>query len=662
MSETQPRNTDTPANTVPYGSWKSAIDAELLVKGSVRLGEASLVDGRYYWLESRPAEKGRSVLVQHCPSQGRRDVIPAPLSIRSRAHEYGGASYLVSGNSVYFVLADDQRLYRMSLDGQVPEPVTAEGDSRYADLFLDRQRNRLLCVEEDHSAKPDPAARILAIDLDAPLAQPPQVLAEGADFYSNPRLSPDGQRLSYLRWHHPNMPWDATELCVAELDTDGGVTDTQVVAGGEGSESIFQPQWSPQGELFYVSDRSNWWNLYRHSKEAPLWEKQAEFATPQWVFGMSTYGFLSPDEILCTYTQAGRWHLARINIHSGAHTPLESPYCDIESLRCDCQPRESGNAVMIAAGSDQFPAVVSWDSHSGQFAQIASSSGTPLSQDHFSFAQEVEFPAGERSVYGFYYPPQNPDYRAPEEEKPPLIVFSHGGPTGATSAGLNLKIQYWTSRGFAILDVNYSGSTGYGRDYRERLKDNWGILDVEDVCAGAEYLVARGLADPERLLIKGGSAGGYTVLAALTFHNTFKAGASHYGIGDLTTLARDTHKFESRYLDKLVGPWPEAEATYRERSPINYVEQLDCPVIFFQGLEDKVVPPNQAETMVEALKKRGIPVSYITFADEGHGFRGGDSIKMALAGELEFYSRIFHFPLPEPGPGITIENLSEVEK
>jgi len=659
----------TAAQTAPYGSWKSAIDADQLVQGSVRLSEASLVDGRCYWLESRPAEKGRSVLVQHCPKRGRRDITPAPLSVRSKAHEYGGASYLVSDNTVYFVLAEDQRLYRMDLEKQLPEPITPENKSRYADLVLDRKRNRLLCVEEDHAPCDqggEAIARILAIDLDEPLESASQVLVEGADFYSNPTLSPNGNRLSFLRWHHPNMPWDATELCVAELDADGAVQNVNLVAGRNG-ESVFQPQWSPEGALFFVSDRNNWWNIYRQGVDSqsaegsppaegsPLWEKKAEFATPQWIFGMSTYGFLTSDEILCTFTEDGRWHLATIDIHSGEHRRLEQPYCDIESLRC-----ESHKAVMIAAGPDRLPAVIAYDNHSGKFESIASSHSNKLPEGIFSIAQEIEFPAGGRSVYGFYYPPYNPAYSAPEGEKPPLIVFSHGGPTGATSAGLNLKVQYWTSRGFAILDVNYSGSTGYGRDYRERLKGNWGITDVEDVCAGAEYLVAKELADPQRLLIKGGSAGGYTVLAALTFHNTFRAGASHYGIGDLTTLARDTHKFESRYLDKLVGPWPEAEAIYRERSPIEHVEQLNCPVIFFQGLEDKVVPPNQAETMVGALRQRGIAVAYITFEDEGHGFRGGNSIKMALEGELEFYSRIFKFPLPAPGPGIAIENEKSI--
>ncbi|SHE71000.1 Dipeptidyl aminopeptidase/acylaminoacyl peptidase [Microbulbifer donghaiensis] len=646
---------ESPADQIaPYGSWKSAIRAELLVEGSVRLSEASLVDGCCYWLESRPAEKGRSVLVQFCPQRGRRDLLPAPLSIRSKAHEYGGASYLVCGNSVFFVLAEDQRIYRMDLEKLVPEAITVEGDFRYADLFVDRVRQRLICVQEDHAAAEtggEARARILSIDLQAPLDSSPQILAEGADFYSNPSLSPNSGRLSFLRWHHPNMPWDATELCLAELDKAGTVLATTVVAGGD-NESIFQPQWSPEGELFYVSDRNNWWNIYRMGHDEPLWDKHAEFATPQWVFGMSTYGFLNSDEMLCTFTEEGRWHLARIDIHSGEHRVIEQPFSDIESLRC-----ESHRAVMIAAGADSFPAVVTYDNHSGTLEIIASSNSNPLPEAVFSLAQEIEFPAGERHVYGFYYPPHNPQFTAPAGEKPPLIVFSHGGPTGATSAGLNLKIQYWTSRGFAILDVNYSGSTGYGRDYRERLTDSWGITDVEDVCAGAEYLVAKGLADPDRLLIKGGSAGGYTVLAALTYHNTFKAGASHYGIGDLTTLARDTHKFESRYLDKLVGSWPDSEHIYRARSPINHVEQLDCPVIFFQGLEDKVVPPNQAQTMVDALKRRGIPVAYITFANEGHGFRSGDSIKLALEGELEFYSRIFKFPLPEPGPGITIENL-----
>ncbi|WP_444945200.1 S9 family peptidase [Microbulbifer sp. VTAC004] len=640
--------------TAPYGSWKSAISAELLVEGSVRLGEATLVDGRYYWLESRPLEKGRNVLVQYCPKDGRKDLTPAPVSVRSKAHEYGGGSYLVSRDTLYFVLAEDQRIYRMKLDSTLPEAITPENSSRYADLILDKKRNRLICIEEDdsgHEQGAEARARIIAIDLQKPLDTTPEVLQEGADFYSNPALNADGSKLSFLRWHHPNLPWDATELCLADLNTQGVVTGVTQVAGGQ-NESIFQPQWSPQGELVYVSDRNNWWNLYQLGQETPLWEKNAEFATPQWVFGMSTYGFISEEEILCTYTENGRWYLATLNTRTGKHHTIEQPYCDIESLHC-----EDGKAIMIAAGTDSFPAVVTFDSAMRTLEPIASSNSRTLPTNLFSNAQAITFTVNDRDVHGFYYPPHNPSYSAPEGDKPPLIVFSHGGPTGATSAGLNLKVQYWTSRGFAILDVNYSGSTGYGREYRDRLTDKWGIYDVEDVCAGAEYLVDRGLADPERLLIKGGSAGGYTVLAALTYHDTFKAGASHYGIGELSSLAKDTHKFESRYLDKLVGPWPSAEHIYYERSPINHVEQLSCPVIFFQGMEDKVVPPNQAETMVKALKERGIPVSYITFTNEGHGFRSGDSIKMALEGELEFYSRIFKFPLAEAGPGITIENL-----
>lgn len=640
--------------TAPYGSWKSVINAELLVKGSVRLGEASLVDGRYYWLESRPLEKGRNVLVQYCPKNGRKDLTPAPLSIRSKAHEYGGGSYLVHGDTVYFVLAEDQRIYRMKLDSTLPEAITAENDSRYADLFLDKKRNRLICIEEDnrsHEQGIEARARIIAIDLLKPLQAAPQILQEGADFYSNPALNAEGNKLSFLRWYHPNLPWDATELCLADLNAQGEVTEVTQVAGRQ-NESIFQPQWSPKGELFYVSDQNNWWNLYQLGQEVPLWNKAAEFATPQWVFGMSTYGFIGEEEVLCTYTESGRWYLATVNIRTGEHHTIEQPYSDIESLHC-----ENGKAIMIAAGADSFPAVVTFDQASHALEPIASSNSRTLPAKLFSKAQAITFTVNERDVHGFYYPPHNPDYSAPQGEKPPLIVFSHGGPTGATSAGLSLKVQYWTSRGFAILDVNYSGSTGYGREYRDRLTDKWGIYDVEDVCAGAEYLVDQGLADPERLLIKGGSAGGYTVLAALTYHDTFKAGASHYGIGELSSLAKDTHKFESRYLDKLVGPWPSAEQIYFERSPINHVEQLSCPVIFFQGMEDKVVPPNQAETMVKALKERGIPVAYITFANEGHGFRSGDSIKMALEGELEFYSRIFKFPLAEVGPGITIENL-----
>lgn len=645
----------------PCGSWASKISAELLTAGNVRLSEARLFDGKAYWLESRPAEKGRSVLVECDLSGGTfdsRDLIPMPLSARSKAHEYGGGVYTVGGGHVYFVLAADQRIYRIAPGTDIPEPITPPGPWHYADLQLDQRRNRLVCVQEDESKSGREAvARLIAIELDREQGcefGKITVLAEGADFYSNPALSPDGRQLSYLQWHHPDMPWDATELILAELDETGAITKARHIAGGK-RESIFQPQWSPSGQLYYVSDKSNWWNIYLAGSDKPLWDLNAEFATPQWVFGMSTYGFLSDERIFCTYTQNGRWQLALLDLNTGKPQRLEHNGCDFESISC------AGNrALFITSGTADFPTVAMYQADTNRFTTIASSSAAPVDASWLARAQTIDFQDDHRLVHAFYYPPCNPEYTAPAGEKPPLIVFGHGGPTGSASAGLNLKVQYWTSRGFTILDVNYSGSTGYGREYRDRLQDNWGILDVEDVCAGAEYLVQQGLADPERLLIKGGSAGGYTVLAALTFHDTFSAGASHYGIGDLTTLARDTHKFESRYLDKLVGPWPEAEAIYRARSPINHIEQLDCPVIFFQGMEDKVVPPEQAEIMVAALRERGIPVAYITFDDEGHGFRSADSIKMALEGELEFYSRVFGFPLPIPGPGIEIDNLQEI--
>lgn len=656
MSDAAKPKTSSAITTAPYGSWTSEISADLLTSGNVRLSEARLYDGRAYWLEGRPAEKGRSVLVEYTPEHGKRDLLPAPLSVRSKAHEYGGGCYTVGDGRVYFILAADQRIYRMPLDGTVPEPITPEGPYHYADLILDNTRQRLICVQEDESLSDHEAiARIVAIDLNSGKnnSETPYVLAEGADFYSNPALNPAGDRLSFLQWHHPNMPWDATELMLAELDSSGKVAQTSKIAGDE-NESIFQPQWSASGELYYVSDRNNWWNLYRHGNDQPIWGKAAEFATPQWVFGMSTYGFIDPKQIFCTFTENGCWKLALLDLTDGSKRILEHPGCDFESISCD-----GGKAVFITSGPTDFPSVAQYNAEQNQFKTLASSSTIDLAENLMSRAQAIEFSVGERTVHAFYYAPCNPAFTVQTDERPPLIVFSHGGPTGATSAGLNLKVQYWTSRGFAILDVNYSGSTGYGRIYRDRLQDKWGILDVEDVCAGANYLVDGGLADPARLLIKGGSAGGYTVLAALAFHDTFSAGASHYGIGDLTTLARDTHKFESRYLDKLVGPWPQAEAVYRERSPIEHIEKLNCPVIFFQGMEDKVVPPNQAEAMVNALKERGLPVAYITFADEGHGFRSADSIKMALEGELEFYSRIFDFPLPVPGPGIDIHNLKD---
>lgn len=611
-----------------YGHWPSPISAELLTAQGVRLSEPQVVGETLYWLETRPQEKGRSVLV--CQTQGDTwDVLPSTISVRTRIHEYGGGAYLATSDKVFYVADSDQRLYCFDIRTGTHHALTPEGDYRYADFCLDEQRQRLLAVREDcHLKSEHPLSSIIAIDLHSFAIT---TLAEGADFYSNPRLSPKGNQLSYLRWNHPAMPWDATECVLNDLADNGSIIHSRVIAGGAG-ESIFQPQWSPLGELFFVSDRGNWWNIYRWTGECAqcVCPMDAEFATPQWVFGMSTYGFLSAMDIFCCYTQGGSWQLGLINTLHQSFRAIEQPLRDISGIAC-----HQGRAYFLGATATQ--GIQLWSYKNGQCAPLNDQT-FQLDDGYLARARAIEFPTHDgETAHGFFYAPTHAGFRAPRDHLPPLLVMCHGGPTGATETSLNLKIQFWTSRGFAVLDVNYRGSTGYGRQYRDRLKGNWGIIDVIDVCSGVDYLATQGLIDKDKVAIRGSSAGGYTVLAALTFSEVFKAGASLYGIGDLEALARDTHKFEAHYLDSLVGTYPEEQHIYHERSPIHHVEKLNCPVIFLQGLQDKVVPPAQAEAMVAALQDKGIMTRYVTFAEEGHGFRQAANIQRALNEELAFY-------------------------
>ncbi|WP_111643063.1 S9 family peptidase [Marinimicrobium alkaliphilum] len=630
--------------TAPYGSWRSPITAARLTEKNVRLSEPRIDGGNSYWLEARPEEGGRNALVELNAKGEHRDLLPAPHSVRTRANEYGGGSYTVYAGHVYCVLDADQRVYRLEAGSATPEPVTPEGAYRYADLHLDYRRHRLLCVREDHTVNGvEERAEIVAIDLLEPGNV--EVLVSGADFYSNPRISPDGRHMSWLCWHHPQMPWDGTECHLARLDSHGAIFDSAVIAGGP-DESIFQPQWSPDGQLYFVSDRSGWWNLYRWNGTGSdaLCPMDAEFATPQWVFGMSTYGFLDFHNLLCTYTRNGRWHLARLSLSNGELTPLAENLTDVSGIHCG-----PGRGLLLGASPKQSATLWRYTDGDTKLKALAHASAKPLPEAYLSLPEAVSFATQDgEQAHGHFYPPHNPDYRAPKDSLPPLLVVCHGGPTGATESSLNPKIQFWTSRGFAVLDVNYRGSTGYGRPYRDRLKGNWGVTDVIDVCSGARHLAKAARAHPDQLAIRGSSAGGYTVLAALTFTDVFKAGASLYGIGDLETLARDTHKFESRYLDSLIGPYPTEQATYRARSPIHAIEQLRCPVIVLQGLQDKVVPPSQAEAVVDALTAKGIANAYVTFAEEGHGFRQADSIQRAMEAELSFYGQIFGFTPADP--------------
>ncbi len=637
--------------TAPYGSWHSPITSDLIVRSGIGLGEARLAEGAAFWLETRPDEGGRSVVVR-LRDGAAEDLLPAGWNARTMVHEYGGGSYLALPDLLLFANFEDQRLYRR--DGlAAPRPVTAEGTVRYADFEPDLDRGRVLCVREDHRPVGSQAVNsIVAIDVQGDTYG--TVLTEGRDFYAAPRLSPDGRTLAWLAWDHPNMPWDGTELYVAEVLGDGTLAPAQRVAGGQ-EESILQPTWSPDGHLYFASDRTGFWNLYawRDGEAVPLHPMAAEFGRPQWRFGMSSFGFRSARHLLCVYDLEGVSHLAEIDEEKGTLTEIPLPYTAIAGLSV------AGDRALFVGGSPADPgAVVELDIPSGRLAVLRSASDVSVDESYISAPEAIAFPtAGQETAYAFYYPPRNCDYEAAAGERPPLIVMSHGGPTSSTSAVLDLHVQYWTSRGFAVVDVNYRGSSGYGRAYRDRLKGNWGLVDVEDCEAAALHLIHQGKADPQRVAIRGGSAGGYTTLAALSTRDTFKAGASLFGIGDLEVFTGDTHKFESRYMDSLVGPYPQQKEVYRERSPIRHLDGFRSPCIFFQGLDDKIVPPNQAELMVRALRDKGVPVAYIAYPGEGHGFRKAENIRRTLEAELYFYSRIFRFELPDPVAGVEIANL-----
>jgi len=636
----------------PYGSWKSPITSELIVSETIKLGEIVLDGEDVYWSESRPAEGGRNVIVRRSSDGNIEDLTPRAYNVRTRVHEYGGGAFAVSGGIVYFANFTDQRLYRQPL-GLEPQPITLAGGLRYADSEVDQSRYRLICIREDHRVVGrEPVNAIAAVDLTKSAEQ--QILVSGNDFYAAPRVSPDGTRLAWLTWNHPNLPWDGTELWVGELEPDGSVAESEKVAGGA-NESIFQPAWSPDGVLYFISDGTGWWNLYRYDQTdvEPICPKDYEFGRPQWLFGMSTYSFVSPDQIICTYTSEGTWHLARVECTTGELNVIKNLYTEVWNLRAS-----PGSAVFCAGSPTQPPSIVRFDLASRSFHVLRRSSDIEIESAYLSVPETIAFPTeGGKTAHGFFYAPKNPGYEGPEGELPPLLVKSHGGPTGATSSSLVWDIQYWTSRGVAVLDVNYGGSSGYGRNYRERLDGQWGIVDVDDCVNGARYLAEQGRVDADRLAIRGSSAGGYTTLCALTFREIFKAGASYYGISDLEALAKETHKFEARYLDRLIGPYPGRRDIYRKRSPIHFTHLLSCPLILFQGLEDEIVPPNQAEMMVAALRVKGLAVAYVPFAGEQHGFRRAETIKRALDAELYFYSRVFGFELAEAVEPVEIYNL-----
>jgi dipeptidyl aminopeptidase/acylaminoacyl peptidase len=642
----------TEPKVAPCGSWKSPITSDLIVSETISLGEIVLDGEDIYWIEMRPAEGGRHVIVRRSSDGKITDVTPPAFNARTRVHEYGGGTFAVGDGTVYFSNFGDQRLYRQ-VPGAEPQPISPKAALRYADGVIDYRRGNIICVREDHSSAEGEATNTL-VSLTLQGSDSGQVLLSGNDFYSSQRLSPDGSSLAWLTWNHPNMPWDGTELWVGEVKPDGSIGHTEQVAGSV-DVSIFQPEWSPDGTLYFVSDQSGWWNLYSwcHGRIEPLCQMDGEFGLPQWIFGMSSYAVDSAGRIICTYTQEGAWHLASLNTATGELNIIETPYTSIGSLRA-----EAGSAVFVAGSSTEATCIVKLELATNELEVLRRSSEVAIDPGYLSEPLLVEFSTEHGlSAHAFFYRPKNQDHTAPPGELPPLLVVSHGGPTAATSSTLDATIQYWTSRGIAVLDINYGGSTGYGRPYRQRLEGQWGIVDVDDCVNGARYLLERGEVDGDRLAIRGRSAGGYTTLCALTFRNVFKAGASYFGVSELESLAKDTHKFESRYLDRLIGPYPEAQKLYQERSPINFIDRLSCPLIFFQGREDRIVPPNQAEMMVNGLREKGLPVAYVLFEGEQHGFRRAENIKRALDAELYFYSKIFSFELADRVEPVAIANL-----
>ena len=639
----------------PYGSWNSPITSDLLVGGTISLSQPWVDGDAIYWVEGRPSEGGRNVIVRLAGGR-QEDVTPVGFNARTRVHEYGGGDYTVHDGVIYFSNFADQRLYRQLIGG-APEAITPAVPLRYADAIFDPARNRLICVREDHRTEGREAINTLVA---IPTNGGEQtVLAEGHDFYATPRLSPDGHRLAWLTWDHPNMPWDGTQLWLADVAGDGSIGNERLVAGGP-TESIFQPAWSPDGVLYFISDRTGWWNLYRLNGDAAeaLAPMEADFGMAQWVFGLGTYIFTSPAELICSYTQDGHSFMAHLDTTTKALSSLDVSGTLLYPSHSRIVAGD-GFVVYIAASPTQPQSVVRYDLATGASEVLKRSTDLAIDEGYISIAQPIEFPTeGGLTAHGYYYPPRNREYTAPNGERPPLVVLSHGGPTSATTADFSLARQYWTSRGFALLDVNYGGSTGYGRAYRQRLNGNWGIVDVDDCANGARYLVEQGLADGDRLIIRGGSAGGYTTLCAITNRDVFKAAASHYGVSDAEALAQETHKFESRYLDNLIGPYPASRDIYMKRSPIHVADRCTAALILFQGLDDEVVPPNQSERMYAAVRRRKLPVAYVAFEGEGHGFRQAKNIKRAMEAELYFYGRVFGFEPAGDIEPVAIENLS----
>jgi dipeptidyl aminopeptidase/acylaminoacyl peptidase len=656
MTTTERRGSD-PAEVIvaPYGAWVSPFKIERLTDRVVFLIEPQVVDGVRWWLEGRPDEGGRQALVRREADGSLTRMTPDGFNTRSRVHEYGGAAYLVSGDLVVVSDFGTGRLNRVVRPGDL-EPLTPEKQWRFADAIHDASRNRLIAIREDH--EPDVVAEhgewnneLVAIDLSTGDVS---VLASGSDFYAAPRLSPDGTTLAWLEWHHPNMPWDGTELRLATIAADGSLPDPRTIAGSR-TEWISQPRWSPGGVLHFAAEPTGWMNLYRwvDGKAQQVTDLEAELVGPDWQFGYTTYTFLPGGEILAIARSLGRDELIRVR-RDGAISTIDLPYTEMNSLSVD------GDRVLLRGAGPKQPAQIVELDLDGRIEVLRNANPNQPDPQDVSMPQHIEFPTtGDRTAFGNYYPPTNRSYAAPPGELPPLIVTSHGGPTAAAFSGFATGIQLFASRGYAVLDVDYGGSTGYGEPYRKRLEGEWGVVDVDDCVAGARYLAGEGLVDGSRQAVRGGSASGFTTLAALAFTDHFDAGCTYFGIGDLRAFVKDTHKFESRYLESLLGPWPEAKQVYLDRSPALHAERITAPVLVQQGAEDRVVPPSEAERIVDALFERRIPHAYLLYPGEDHGFRGHDAIIRSFEAELSFYAQVFGFEPADKIEPLEIQFLDE---
>ncbi|HEX5465856.1 MAG TPA: prolyl oligopeptidase family serine peptidase [Candidatus Limnocylindrales bacterium] len=647
----------------PYGSWVSPITLDELYGDRRTPSSLRAIRGALWWQESRPSEDGRDAVVRRAPDGTIADASPAGVNVRTMVHEYGGGAWAVGPDDL-LIYADkaDGRLYALA-PGAEPRALTPAadapaltpaGDLRYADLEVDAARSRILCVRQDHRRDAqEPQNTLVAVPL---AGGEPEVLVEGHDFFSAPRLSPDGRHLAWLSWDHPNLPWDGCQLWLAELDAAGRPREPRVVAGSAG-EAIDQPRWSPDGRLHFVAEPDGWWNLFVLGPDEaaiPLAPMAAEFGFPQWNFGRQTYDFLPDGRIVAISARsaddAGD-RLWLIGPAPGQVEALANPWTQLSGLAV------LGERIgLLCASWTEPPSIVLIDA-TGQGAELVQrSTAVRVDPADVSIPTAITFPTSDGAVaHGLFYPPRNARFRGPPGERPPVVVRSHGGPTSSAATCLSLAFQYLTSRGIAVVDVDYRGSTGYGRAYRQALEGQWGIYDVDDCVAAVAYLAAEGLVDGERAAIEGGSASGYTTLAALAFRDAFCAGVSYFGIGDLETFVHGTHKFESRYLDRLVGPWPAAAATYRARSPIHHLDQVSCPMLILQGLDDRIVPPTQAEQITAALRARGLPYAYLPFEGEGHGFRREANLRRATQAELAFYGQVLGFTPADTLPPLELE-------